>query len=59
MLDIKPEVKFKNYKGLKFKKTLFEVTDAEVEASIQNTWNRSGRSSFTGRVMRCSWVIIW
>jgi len=36
MLDIKPEVKFKNYKGLKFKKTLFEVTDAEVEASIQN-----------------------
>ncbi len=34
VLDIKPEVKFKNYKGLKFKKTLFEVTDAEVEASI-------------------------
>lgn len=36
MLDIKPDLKFKNYKGLKFKKTLFEVTDAEVEASIQN-----------------------
>lgn len=36
VLDIKPEVKFKNYKGLKFKKTLFEVTDAEVEASIHN-----------------------
>ncbi len=36
MIDIKPEVKFKNYKGLKFKKTLFEVTDAEVEASVQS-----------------------
>jgi trigger factor len=36
VLDIKPDVKFKNYKGLKFKKTLFEVTDAEVEASILN-----------------------
>jgi trigger factor len=36
MLDIKPDVKFKNYKGLKFKKTLFEVTDTEVETSIQN-----------------------
>jgi trigger factor len=36
LLDIKADVKFKNYKGLKFKKTLFEVTDAEVEASIQN-----------------------
>jgi trigger factor len=36
MLDIKPDIKFKNYKGLKFKKTLFQVTDAEVEASIQN-----------------------
>ena len=34
VLDIKPDVKFKNHKGLKFKKTLFEVTDAEVEASI-------------------------
>jgi len=36
MLDVKPQVDFKNYKGLKFKKTLFEVTDAEIEASIQN-----------------------
>jgi len=36
VLDIKPEVKFKNYKGLKFKKTLFEVTDAEIETSVQN-----------------------
>jgi trigger factor len=36
MLDIKPDVKFKNYKGLKFKKTLFGVTDAEIEASIRN-----------------------
>jgi len=36
VLDIKPEVKFKNYKGLKFKKTLFTVTDAEIETSIQN-----------------------
>ncbi len=35
MLDIKPEVKFKNYKGLKFKKTLFEVKESEIEASIQ------------------------
>jgi trigger factor len=35
MLDIKPEVQFKNYKGLKYKKTLFEVTEAEIEASIQ------------------------
>ncbi|TDJ50883.1 MAG: trigger factor [Nitrospina sp.] len=35
MLDVKPEVQFKNYKGLKFKKTLFEVTEAEIEASIQ------------------------
>ena len=34
MLDIKPEVKFKNYKGLKFKKTLFEVTEADIEATI-------------------------
>ncbi len=34
-LDIKPEVKFKNYKGLKFKKTLFEVKESEIEASIQ------------------------
>ena len=35
MLDVKPEVQFKNYKGLKYKKTLFEVTDAEIEANIQ------------------------
>lgn len=35
MLDIKPEVKFKNYKGLKFKKTLFEVKESEIEHSIQ------------------------
>ncbi len=35
MLDVKPDVQFKNYKGLKFKKTLFEVTEAEIEASIQ------------------------
>ena len=36
VLDIKPEIKYKNYKGLKFKKTLFKVTDAEVEVSVQN-----------------------
>jgi len=35
MLDVKPEVKFKNYKGLKFKKTLFEVTKADIEATIR------------------------
>lgn len=35
LLDIKPEVKYKDYKGLKFKKTLFKVTDAEIETSIQ------------------------
>ena len=36
VLDIKQEVDFKNYKGLKFKKTLFEVSEAEIETSIQN-----------------------
>ena len=36
VLDIKPEIKFKDYKGLKFQKTLFKVTDAEVETSIEN-----------------------
>ena len=36
VLDIRPEVQFKEYKGLKFKKTLFAVTDAEVEESVQN-----------------------
>ncbi|MDH5761383.1 MAG: trigger factor [Nitrospinota bacterium] len=35
MLDVKPEVKFKKYKGLKFNKTLFEVTEQDVEASIR------------------------
>ena len=36
-VDIKPEIKFKDYKGLKYKKTEFKVTDDEVEASIQKS----------------------
>lgn len=35
MLDIKPDTKFKDYKGLKFKKHEHKVTDAEVETSIR------------------------
>ncbi len=34
-LDIKPQFTFKEYKGLKFKKTLFKVPDAEVEEAIR------------------------
>jgi len=36
VLDIRPEIKYKDYKGLKFKKTLFEVADDEIETSIEN-----------------------
>lgn len=35
LLDIKPDTKFKDYKGLKFKKHEYGVTDAEVDTSIR------------------------
>lgn len=35
-LDIKPNVKVKGYKGLKFKKREPEVSDHEVECAVQN-----------------------
>lgn len=34
-LDIKPQLQFKNYKGLKFRKTEFKVTEEEVDAIIR------------------------
>ena len=34
LLDIKPTFKFQNYKGLKFKKHEFSVSEAEIQASI-------------------------
>ncbi|CAI2718483.1 trigger factor [Nitrospina watsonii] len=34
-LDIKPQLQFKNYKGLKFPKTEFKVTDEEVDFAIR------------------------
>ncbi len=34
IVDIKPEIKLGNYKGLKFKKKEFEITDEELQAGI-------------------------
>ncbi|MGP0564676.1 MULTISPECIES: trigger factor [unclassified Nitrospina] len=34
-LDVKPQLQFKNYKGLKFPRTEFKVTDAEVDTEIR------------------------
>ena len=33
-LDIKPTIKFKNYKGLKFDKMQFQITDQEIDQTI-------------------------
>ncbi|MFQ5481185.1 MAG: trigger factor [Nitrospinaceae bacterium] len=43
LLDIKPSIKFKDYKGLKFKKREFAVTDAELETSIKEHLQPLGR----------------
>jgi len=41
-LDIKPTIKFKNYKGLKFEKALFQITDHEIDETIQKLMESFG-----------------
>ena len=41
-LDIKPTIKFKNYKGLKFEKTMHQITEAEIDATIQKLMESFG-----------------
>ncbi len=36
-IDIKPDMKIKDYKGLKFKKAEFKVTEDEVDASVRKS----------------------
>jgi len=45
-LDIKPQLQFKNYKGLKFKKTEFKVTEDEVDAIIRKNLEPFGTFEF-------------
>ncbi|MCH2606726.1 MAG: trigger factor [Nitrospinales bacterium] len=42
ILDIKPEIKIKNYKGLKFKKKEAVITDEEIEETLGKVLSRHG-----------------
>lgn len=42
ILEIKPEIKIKNYKGLKFKKKEAIVTDKEIEETLEKVLSRHG-----------------
>ncbi|MFQ5451135.1 MAG: trigger factor [Nitrospinaceae bacterium] len=42
ILDIKPELEIKNYKGLKFKKREIRIGDEELEAAVRGILSRYG-----------------
>ncbi|MBT5471147.1 MAG: trigger factor [Nitrospina sp.] len=42
ILDVKPDIKIKNYKGLKFKKKEADITEKEIEETMEKVLTRHG-----------------